>query len=275
MLHALKAQKLDERLGLGQGAVRTEQGQSAFRNVILGGPVLLEEALGIRQELLGCLLLDRDELHHFGLELDKFLLVALGGGSANDQRGSRFIDEYGVDLVDDGEMVLALDQLLWALGHVVAQIVEAEFVVGAVRDIGAVSLPAGFAVGLMLVDAVDAHAVEFEQRRHPLRIAASEVIIHRHEVNALSSQRVEEHGERGDKRLALTRLHLRHLASVQGRTTDQLDIVMHHVPLHFRTSSHPGIAPHSLVAVDGDPAALGCDVPVPIGGRDRKLAIFG
>ena len=274
LLHALKAQKLDKRFGLGQGAVCTEQGESAFGNVIFGGPVLLEEALGVRQELLGCLLLDRDELHHFGFEFDKFLLVALGGGAADDQRGSRFVDEHGVDLVDDGEVVLALDQLLWALGHVVAQVVEAEFVVGAVRDVGAVRLPAGFAVRLVLVDAIDPHAVEFEQRRHPFRVTAGEVIVHRYEVDALSGQRVEEHGERGDKRLALTRLHLRHLASVQGRTTDQLNIVVHHVPLYFRTGSHPGIAPRGLVAVDGDAAALSCDVPVPIRGGDSELPIF-
>ena len=264
LLHALKAQKLDKRFGLGQGAVCTEQGESAFGNVVFGGPVLLEEALGVRQKLLGCLLLDRDELHHFGFEFDKFLLVALGGGTTDDQRGSRFVDEHGVDLVDDGEVVLALDQLLWALGHVVAQVVEAEFVVGAVRDVGAVRLPAGFAVRLVLVDAIDPHAVEFEQRRHPFRVTASEVIVHRYEVHALSGQRVEEHGERGDERLALTRLHLRHLASVQGRTTDQLNIVVHHVPLYFRTCSHPGVPPSRLIAIDGNAAALGCDVPIPI-----------
>ena len=83
-------------------------------------------------------------------------------------------------------------------------------------------------------------------------------------MDAFSGQRVEEHRERRDERLALTGLHLRYLASVQGRTTDQLNIVVHHVPLYFRTGSHPGIAPRGLVAVDGDAAALGCDVPIPI-----------
>ena len=48
LFHALKAQKLDERLGLGQRAVRPEQGQSAFSDVILRSPVLLEQPLGIR-----------------------------------------------------------------------------------------------------------------------------------------------------------------------------------------------------------------------------------
>ena len=220
LLHALKTQKLDERLGLGQRAVRTEQGQSAFGNVIFRGPIPLEQALGVRQELLGCLLLDRDELNHFGLELDKFLLVALRGRSADDQRGSRFVNQHGVDLIHDGEVVLTLDQLLRALRHIVAQVVEAEFVVGAVRNVGTVSLPTGFAIGLVLVDAIDSHAVELKQWRHPLRVAAGEVIVHSDEVHAFSGQRVEEHGERGNKRLALTRLHLRHLATMQRRTAD-------------------------------------------------------
>src|SRR3712207_6901915 len=44
-------------------------------------------------------------------------------------------DEDRVDLVDDGVEVPALDQVGLAPGHVVAQVVEAELVVGAVRDV--------------------------------------------------------------------------------------------------------------------------------------------
>ncbi len=161
-------------------------------------------------------------------------------------------------------MVLTLDQLLWALSHVVAQVVEAKFVVGAVRDVSAVRFPARFTVGLVLVDAINTHAVELKQRRHPLRVAAGKVIVYGNEVHPFSGKRVEKYRERCHQGLSFTRLHLRHLATVQCRTADQLDIVVHHVPLHFRTGSHPGIAPRGSVAVDGDPAALGCDIPVPI-----------
>ena len=43
----------------------------------------------------------------------------------------------GVDLVDDGVVEAALDALAQLVHHVVAQVVEAELVVGAVGDVGA------------------------------------------------------------------------------------------------------------------------------------------
>jgi hypothetical protein len=66
------------------------------------------------------------------------LLVPLGrlvGRAADDQRGAGLVDEDRVDLVDDGEVVAALHQLGRAPRHVVAQVVEAELVVGAVGDV--------------------------------------------------------------------------------------------------------------------------------------------
>ena len=62
-------------------------------------------------------------------------LLALAG---DDERRSRFIDQNGVDLVDDGKRMAALDHFLFIDGHVVAEVVEAELVVGAVGDVGGV-----------------------------------------------------------------------------------------------------------------------------------------
>ncbi len=60
------------------------------------------------------------------------------GRPGDDQRGAGLVDQDGVDLVDDGEVVPALHAVLEAHGHVVAQVVEAELVVGAVGDVGVV-----------------------------------------------------------------------------------------------------------------------------------------
>ena len=68
-------------------------------------------------------------------------VVLVGGffrGAGNDQRRARFVDEDGVDFVDDGEMMAALHAIGEIVLHVVAEIVEAEFVVGAVGDVRAV-----------------------------------------------------------------------------------------------------------------------------------------
>ena len=54
-----------------------------------------------------------------------------------------------VDLVDDREVVAALDHLAELVLHVVAQVVEAELVVGAVGDVAGIGLGA-----LRVVEAV-------------------------------------------------------------------------------------------------------------------------
>jgi hypothetical protein len=68
-------------------------------------------------------------------------VVELGGVgdlARDDERGAGLVDEDRVDLVDDRVVVAALHLLGSRLiGHVVAQVVEAELVVGAVGDVGA------------------------------------------------------------------------------------------------------------------------------------------
>ena len=59
----------------------------------------------------------------------------------DDERRARLVDQDRVDLVDDGEVVAALHHLGGRVFHVVAQIVEAELVVGAVGHVGSVFLP--------------------------------------------------------------------------------------------------------------------------------------
>ena len=58
--------------------------------------------------------------------------------AGDDQRRARLVDQDAVDFVDDGEDVAALDHVLHAVLHVVAQVVEAELVVGAVGDVAVV-----------------------------------------------------------------------------------------------------------------------------------------
>src|SRR5580658_3648972 len=50
--------------------------------------------------------------------------AVLVGRAADDQRGSRLVDQDRVDLVDYGEVVAALYALFLAPGHVVPEVVE-------------------------------------------------------------------------------------------------------------------------------------------------------
>ena len=73
------------------------------------------------------------------------LFVKVGGFfalSGYDKRSSGLVYEYRVDLVDDGKIVSPLNLLLEPYNHIVAEVIEAHFVVGAVGYVGGVGLSA-------------------------------------------------------------------------------------------------------------------------------------
>ena len=75
-------------------------------------------------------------------ELDEPAVRLARGRTRDDERRARLVDEDRVDLVDDREEVAALHHVARLPRHVVAQVVEAELVVRAVRDVGGVLLAA-------------------------------------------------------------------------------------------------------------------------------------
>ena len=127
----------------------------------------------------------------------------------------------------------ALHALLERRHHVVAQVVEAELVVRAVRDVGEVRGAALRRARLGVVEAADGEAEVAVQVPHPLRVAAGEVRVHRDEVRALARQRVQVQRQRRDERLAFARRHLGDLAEVELDAAHELDVVRHHVPLEL------------------------------------------
>src|SRR5581483_1834459 len=61
---------------------------------------------------------------------------------------------------------------------------------------------------------------------HPRRVAAGEVIIDRHDMDALAGERVQIDRERRHQRLAFAGLHLGDVALVQHHAADQLHVEM-------------------------------------------------
>ena len=261
LAHAVLAEELDEGLALGQRTVRAVQSQTTFLHLFLGRAVH-QLLLGFGQEPLGGLLLHLDQTHHLGLELVEFVLVALGRRSADDERRPRLVNEDRVNLVHDREVVLSLHELLRPHGHVVAQVVKAKLVVRAKRHVALVRLTTRLAVGLVLVNAVDGEAVEFVERPHPLGVATREVVVDGHHVDAAAREGVQEDGQRGHQGLAFPRLHLGRLAAVKGHPSDELHVVVHHVPRHRRSGSRPRLLPVGLVAFDGHEVAVGRNLAV-------------
>ena len=201
-----------------------------------GGLVLLvDDVVAGCFEGLALLGLDLPLDHRARLELgdDPIDLVVQVGGllgrPGDDQRRARLVDEDAVDFVDDGEEVPALQDHLREIElHVVAQVIEAELVVGAVGDVGAVlTLP--LVVTQVVLDDADRHVEEAVDAAHPLRVAPRQVVVHRDDVHALARQRVQVRRQRRDERLALAGLHLGDAAAVQDDAANQLDVVVAHV----------------------------------------------
>jgi hypothetical protein len=111
--------------------------------------------------------------------------------------------------------------------HVVAQIVETELVVGPVGDVAGV----GFLTlqsRHVALNRPHGQAQSHVQRSHPLHVAAGQVVVHRHDMDAFAFDRVQIGGQRRHQRLAFARHHLGDRAAVQHHAADQLDVVVPH-----------------------------------------------
>ena len=117
----------------------------------------------------------------------------------------------------------ALDALLQAPGHVVAQVVEAELVVGAVGHVRVVLL-APFLRRHLGEDHAHLEAEEVVNPPHPFGVALGQVVVDRDHVHAVARERVEVGGQHRGERLALTGLHLGDVAAVQRGAAHELHI---------------------------------------------------
>ena len=161
--------------------------------------------------VFGLLLLEpRHQLVDLEIELG-----VLFGRAGNDQRRARLVDEDGVDFVDDGECQLALHAIIEAEGEVVAQVVEAEFVVGAVGDVAGIGRALLGRVLLVLDDA-DRETEEVVDGPHPVRVALRQVFVDGDDVDAIAGERVQIRGQRRHQRLAFAGAHLGDAAFVAG-----------------------------------------------------------
>ncbi len=166
------------------------------------------------------LLQARDQLGEVAVPLG-----GLVGRAGDDQRRTGLVDQDGVDLVHDREVVAALHQLVLRPRHVVAQVVEAELVVRAVGDVARVLLAA---LGRRHVgqDAADVQAQELVDAAHHLGVALGQVVVDRDDVDAVAGQGVQIRGQRADEGLALTGLHLGDVAEVERGAAHQLHVVV-------------------------------------------------
>ena len=206
-----------------------------------------EDALGLFDPVLGqhdvlgllvLLVVLGIELLHDGVDREVELALVVGR-AGNDQRRARLVDQDRIDLVDDGVVERAVHHLPALVLHVVAQVIEAEFVVGRVGDVGKI----GFAA-LVLVevghDHPDGEPEEAVDLPHPVGIAPGEVIVDRDDMHALAFERVEIDRQRRHQGLALAGLHLGDLAAMEHDAADHLHVEMAHAERALRCLADGG-----------------------------------
>ncbi len=129
------------------------------------------------------------------------------------------------DLVDDRVMKRPLDHVLEPELHVVAQVVEAELVVGAVGDVGQIGLLALHVVEFV-DDAADRETEKAIDLAHPFGIAAGEIIVDGDDVGAVAGERVQIDRKGRDQGLAFAGFHLGDHAAMQHHPAHQLHVEM-------------------------------------------------
>ena len=132
--------------------------------------------------------------------------------------------------------------------HIIAQIVKAKFVIGAVGNVRVIGVASCSGIGLMQVNTIHAHAVEFKNRGHPGTVPFGQIIVYGDQVYPMTCQSVEVDRQGSDQGFSLTRLHFSDLALMQCDSTDKLNVVMDHVPSHLFARSIPAVGPMGLVA---------------------------
>ena len=151
--------------------------------------------------------------------------------------------------------------------HVVAQIVEAELVIGAVGDVAVVGL-----LALLVVEPVhdhaDGEAEEIVDLPHPFGVALGQIVVDGDHVHAARGQGVEIDRERGDQRLAFAGLHFGNLAFVQDHAADQLHVEMALAEGALGRFAHGGEGRHQDVVERGAVGDLLLEI---VGARPQRL----
>ena len=161
------------------------------------------------------------------------------GLAGDDERSARFVDQDRVDLVDNGEFEAALVAVGHLHCHVVAQVVKPELVVGAVGDVGGVSLLLHVGGALRQVHP-DRESEETVDAAHPVGVAARQVIVYRDDVHAQTRQRIQIGRQRCHQGLTFAGTHLGNLAGVQNHAANQLHVEMAHIEHALSRFAHHG-----------------------------------
>ena len=159
---------------------------------------------------------------HNGVHIRGFL-----AGAGNNQRRTGLIHQNGVHLIHDGKIQLPLHHLVLLDNHVVAEVVEAELVIGTESHVAAIGVLSLGEIHIMGNKAYG-EAQEFIKMAHPLAVALGQVVVHRNHVHTLAGEGIQVHRQGCHQGLAFTGAHFGNAALVEAHAADELHIKVAH-----------------------------------------------
>src|SRR5574344_200132 len=90
--------------------------------------------------------------------------------------------------------------------------------------------------------------MELVERTHPLRVSFGEIIIYSYYMNTFCRKRIQKYRQSSHKCFTLSCRHLGNFSLVKNNTTNQLNIIVDHVPLYHVSSGHPACLPYCFVS---------------------------
>ena len=147
------------------------------------------------------------------------------GHAADDEWCARFVNQDGIDFIDDRKLTASLHLVFRARLHIVAEVIEAELGGGSVHHVAGVGLALPFvALHVHGMDGSNRQSKRAEERERPVAVALHQVVIHGDDVHLHFLQARQVAGERSDDGLTFAGLHFGDLAFAQDDAANDLHI---------------------------------------------------
>ena len=273
--HTRLAQVFDQRFALWHTFECAEECQLASFFFFLISTTHL--GFGFGEEFGGKCVLSAYQQLHTMLILVVHLILSFRHRTTDNQRCTCIVNQYRVHLVHDSVVMSALYEVHRAGSHIIAQVVEAKLVIRTKCNIARICTATLIRVWFVFVDTIHGQAMEHIERTHPLRVTFSQVVVHCHHVYALVGHSIEEDWQGSHKGFTLTRSHLGYLAFVEYDTTNELHIIVHHVPHVLIAASCPFVKINRLIAIylHEVKATISCQVTVHLSSSNNNLLVLG
>ena len=167
----------------------------------------------------------------------------------DNQRCTGIVNEYGIHLIDNGVVMRTLYKLIRRMCHIVTEVVKTKFVIGTIGDISSISHAATRRVRLIVIYTFHLQAMELEKRSHPSTVSASQVVVHSNQMYSIASEGVKVKRQGSHQSFTFPCLHLCNFSLVQSNPSNELYIIMYHIPSDRLSSSIPRVFPKGFVSL--------------------------